>query len=511
MIMQVGPKKKIVIAGGGTAGWMAATLLARFASGAYSITLVESDAIGAIGVGEATIPQIHHFNNALGLDEAEFVAATKASYKLGIEFDGWLREGERYMHAFGVVGHSVGITPFRQVWLRARAEGQAGELGHYVFNEVVARAGRMGPPSDRSGSIADPVYAYHFDASLYAVYLRRKAEAAGVVRVEGMIERAELDPESGDISALLLDHDRRIEGDLFIDCTGFRALLIGQALGVTVEDWSDLLPCNRAIAVPCARSDAFRPYTQSLARTAGWQWRIPLQHRTGNGHVFCTDYMSEDEATAILLENLDGEPLDEPRAIRFAAGRREQAWARNCVAIGLSAGFMEPLESTSIHLIQSAVARLLKFLPTGGSDEKSRAAFNRMTEQEWVSIRDFLILHYRQNERVGQTFWDRCRSTAIPQSLADRIALYEESGIVISEPGDLFTEEAYTQVLIGQGLKAATCSPLTLGYQRDELAHFLRRLSESYQAKAQSFPTHASYVDAMVSKATRMSKKGVMA
>ncbi len=489
----------IVIAGGGTAGWMAAALLARFLP-KRKITLVESETIGTVGVGEATIPQIHLFNQALGLDEAQFVRETNATFKLGIEFDGWTRQGERYMHAFGPVGRTVGITPFRQLWLRAHAAGKAGPLGDYKFNEVAARAGRMAIPDPRQPRPSDLVYAYHFDASLYAGFLRRYAEERGVARVEGLIEDVEVDGQSGDIAALRLDGERRIEGKFFVDCTGFRSVLLGGALGVPFDDWSHLLPCDRAYAVPSARSEAFRPYTQAMARDAGWQWRIPLQHRTGNGHVFCSRFISEDEAAATLLANLDGEALDDPRLLRFTTGRRARAWERNCIAIGLAAGFMEPLESTSIHLVQSSLARLLKFLPDGDIGPQTRASFNRMTDVEWTLIRDFIVLHYSANARDG-AFWSMVRDMALPETLQEKIRLYQEGGTIIRQEADLFTDEAWTQVLAGQGIEARGVSPMAADVPLSELVDFLGMLSKGYRDVAAQLPSHADFVSSIVARA----------
>ena len=498
--------QNIVIAGGGTAGWMAAAALSRFLGRETQITMVESEAIGTVGVGEATIPQIHLYVGGLGLHEAEILRETKATYKLGIEFDGWLEPGHRYMHAFGIVGRAVGIIPFRQLWHRARAEGAAEEFGHYYFNEVAARMGRMAIPQDPPSAGLGLVHAYHFDASLFAAFLRRYAEERGVTRVEGKIADVERDGKSGDITALLLEGERRVKGDLFIDCTGFRSLLIGQTLGVPFNDWSNFLPCDRAFAVPCERSDAFRPYTQSLARKAGWQWRIPLQHRTGNGHVYCSSFISDDEAASILVANLDGEPRDEPRPLRFTAGQRAQAWSHNCVALGLAAGFMEPLESTSIHLVQTSIARLLTFLPQRSAGPAARDKFNRLTTTEWEQIRDFLTLHYKANRRTGEPFWDQCREMAIPDTLAEKIALFEEAAIIIRDDNELFTEEGWGQVMIGQGLKPRSFSPLAAALPADELANYLTKLADSYRRAAETLPTHAQFVDAMLAKVPRPSE-----
>ena len=497
----------IVIAGGGTAGWMAAAALSRFLGQDASITLVESEAIGIVGVGEATIPQIHLFVGGLGIHEADVIRETKATYKLGIEFDGWLKPGHRYMHAFGIVGRAVGIVPFRQLWHKARAEGTAEDFGHYYFNEVAARMGRMAIPEGPRNPALGLVHAYHFDASLFGVMLRRYAEERGVTRVEGKIEEVEREAESGDIAALLLDGGRRVAGDFFIDCTGFRSLLLGQTLGVAFKDWSNYLPCDRAFAVPCARSDEFRPYTQSIARKAGWQWRIPLQHRTGNGHVYCSDFISDHEAAATLLDNLDGEPLDDPRPLRFKAGQRDGVWSHNCLALGLAAGFMEPLESTSIHLVQSSIARLLTFLPKRASPA-ARDKFNRITTTEWEQIRDFIILHYKANRRTGEPFWDHCRTMPVPDTLAEKIALFEEAAIIVRDDMELFTEEGWGQVMIGQGLEPAAYSPVADAIPSDELAAYLAQLAQTYRRAAEALPTHAQFVDTMLAKAAR-SKEAV--
>lgn len=488
----------IVVAGGGTAGWMAAATLARFLEDGSRITLVESEAIGTVGVGEATIPQIQNLIVALGIDERDFLRATHATFKLGIEFGGWRDPSHSYIHAFGTVGRGSGLIPFRQLWLLGRNLGVAGDFGDYVQNSVAAYLRRMMGPSRQPSNLPDLVYAYHFDASLFATYLRRYAESRGVRRVEGRILEVERQTDRGGVKALNLEGERRVEGDLFIDCTGFRSLLLGESLGVRFEDWSHWLPNDRALAVPCERSDDFRPYTQSLARKAGWQWRIPLQHRTGNGHVYCSSAMSDDEAASILLANLDGKPLDDPRPLRFKAGRRVEAWRDNVVALGLAAGFMEPLESTSIHLVQSGIARLLRFLPRDEQFSAARSTFNRMTALEWEQIRDFLILHYKANGRVGEPFWDQCRAMPIPDTLAGKIALFEEAGAIFREDGELFTEEGWSQVMLGQGIMPRGWSPLADVVPTDELRDYLATLATAYRRRAESLPTHAEYVARLV-------------
>lgn len=489
------PISRIVIAGGGSAGWMTAAALGRFLDSRYQLTLVESEAIGTVGVGEATIPQINLFNAGLGIEERQFVAATQATYKLGIEFEGWTRPDHRYMHAFGPVGRGLGLVPFHHLWLKARAASIAEEYGAYSLNETAARAGRLTRRAQAGGTLPDLVHAYHFDAGLYAAFLRRFAEANGVRRVEGRIVSVERNGESGDIAALLLDGERRVEGQLFIDCTGFRSLLVGETLASPFIDWSHWLPCNRALAVPCERSPAFRPYTQSIAREAGWQWRIPLQHRTGNGHVYCSEFLSDDEAAAILLANLDGQPLDEPRPLRFTTGRRAEPWRGNCVALGLAAGFMEPLESTSIHLVQAGIARLLTYLPRTAIDPAMRAEFNRLSAFEWERIRDFIILHYKANGRPGP-FWRRCREMAVPDSLAEKLEPWRAGARIHREHEELFTEEGWAQVLIGQDVRPAEWHPLADQVEGEELGGYLKTLRAAYVQKVAAMPTHAEVVRA---------------
>jgi tryptophan 7-halogenase len=487
----------IVIAGGGTAGWVAAATFARFLGNRASITLVESDEIGTVGVGEATIPQIHNLIVGLGLDQADFLRRTNATFKLGIEFDGWNGHGSNYIHSFGYSGRGVGLIPFRQLWLRGRALGVANDLANYNFNIAAARLGRMATNA-ASTTIPDLVYAYHFDASLFARMLRDYAEERGVRRVEGMIASVERNPETGDIAALALNGERRVAGSLFIDCTGFRSLLLGEALEVPYLDWSQWLPCDSALAVPCQSSDAFRPYTQAMARSAGWQWRIPLQHRTGNGHVYCSRFISDDEAAKTLLDNLDGAPLADPRPIRFTSGRRAEFWSHNCLALGLAAGFMEPLESTSIHLVQSALARLLNVLPGDLTRMSSaRSSFNRLSASEWARVRDFIVLHYFANSREGE-FWDECRRMELPETLLDKIALFREAGLSMREEDELFLDESWGQVMIGQGIMPESWSPLADNVPGEDIGPFLATLAQSYRVKADSLPTHREFVASMV-------------
>ncbi len=493
---------RIVIVGGGTAGWMAAAAFARFLPTGYSITLIESDDIGTVGVGEATIPQINLFNGGLGIHEADFVRATQGSYKLGIEFAGWGAKemdgrNDRYIHAFGQVGRGLGLIGFHHYWRRARDAGFAKSLPHYILNHIAADAGRFAHSSrTQNGAVPPITYAYHFDAGLYARYLRTYAQARGAVRHEGIIGEIQRDAITGDISTLTLDNGTKVSGDIFIDCTGFRGLLIGETLGIGYDDWSHWLPCDSAIAVPCAAATdgGITPYTRATARKAGWQWRIPLQHRTGNGHVFCSKYISADEATATLLSHLDGEPLADPRQLRFTTGKRQAFWHKNVIAMGLASGFMEPLESTSIHLIQSAIARVLGALPRDTISTAEVNAYNRETAREYVAIRDFLILHYHANGRTGEPFWDACRAMNIPESLSAKIAVFTAQGRVDRHSDDLFTEPGWVQVMLGQGIIPQRWSPLADAISDDDLRGYLNSLEQVYHKEVDSLPLHSAYL-----------------
>ncbi len=495
--------QRIVIAGGGTAGWMAAAALSRFlnlngqsqsAKKQWSVTLVESEDIGTVGVGEATIPQIHLFNQSLGINEGEFVCATGGSFKLGIEFAGWDKPGESYLHAFGNIGRGLGLIPYHQYWLAHLAAGGKTDLWSASPNAHAARQNRFGHVTNRPGAPPSGVaYAYHFDASLYAAFLRRYAESGGVTRKEGKIDAVHLDGESGDIRSLKLADGSEIEGDLFIDCTGFRGLLIEEALASGYDDWSHWLPCNRAWAVPCESVSPLTPYTRSTARDAGWQWRIPLQRRTGNGHVYCSDYISDDEAAQVLLDNLDGAALSDPRQLQFTTGKRKQIWKKNCVALGLSSGFLEPLESTSIHLIQSGIARLLNFLPSGEIAAADVDEFNAQSDFEFAAIRDFIILHYRLNGREG-AFWKRCRTMDIPDSLSQKIALFSANGRITRHNEELFTELGWLQVMWGQGLRPAGHHPLADQLEQAQLDEFISLASRHAAHVAAQMPDHADYI-----------------
>ncbi|MEZ5681814.1 MAG: tryptophan halogenase family protein [Erythrobacter sp.] len=494
--MSAGSDFDIVIVGGGTAGWMSAAALARFAPRAHRIALVESEAIGTVGVGEATIPAIRVFNDALGIDEAEFLQATSGSLKLGIAFEGWREPGHDYMHAFGPIGRPIGLVHFKDHWARANALGFARPLAHYSVNEVAGRTMRV-PGKRPSATQSEVPFAYHFDAGLYAGFLREYAEAREVSRHEGTVSAVERDAESGDIAAIVLADGRKIAGDFFIDCTGFRGLLIEQELSAGYEDWTHWLPCDRAIAVPCSPGGGLLPYTRSIARKAGWQWRIPLQHRIGNGIVYCSEFMDDDEAAQVLLANLDGAPQADPRPLCFATGKRRKLWERNCLAVGLSSGFMEPLESTSIHLIQSTITRFLTMLPRGPVDASVRDEFNRMADFEFARIRDFLILHYKANGRTGEPFWDRCRDMDIPETLASKIDQFRSSGVFRQVHEELFTEDAWLQVMVGQGIFPQSWNAMADDLDEAKLREFLGVIEQSTLDQVRTMPMHIDVLAAV--------------
>ena len=493
--MEDGSLRRIVIVGGGTAGWMTAAALSRFCVPRFEVVLVESDEIGTIGVGEATIPSIMQFNEALGINEAEFLSATGATYKLGIAFEGWGKPDEGYVHAFGLVGAALGVVPFHHYWLRGRKLGIAKPLGHYVLHTLAIAANRFAHITPPAGSPLPPLpYAFHFDASLYAKFLRGFAEGRGIVRQEGRIVAVERNQQNGDIGAVVLANGSRVVGDLFIDCSGFRGLLIEQELEAGFEDWTHWLQCDRAVAVPCARVDPLVPLTRSIARKAGWQWRIPLQHRIGNGHVFNSDHISEDEATAILLANLDGEAMAEPRTIRFKTGRRSKCWVRNVVAIGLSSGFIEPLESTSIHLIQTAITRLIDLLPDGEISEATRDDYNARSAFETERIRDFIILHYHANQRDGEPFWDGLRAMDVPEPLKHKIDQFRSTGRVVPSFDELFDTRAWIHVMIGQNIIPRSYHPVADILPEPRLKEFLDGLERSHLQQVQRMSDHAEFV-----------------
>ena len=502
MTGQQHPIRHIVIVGGGTAGWMCAAAAAHVLNdGRRRITLVESDAIGIIGVGEATIPPILAFNAMLGIDEAAFVAATHATFKLGIEFHGWGRPDDRYVHPFGALGRDFDGVAFHQLWLRHQTADGVGPLEDYWISAAAARRARFDRPrGDPRSPLSGISYAYHFDAAAYAAFLRTFAEQRGVERIEGRIGSVEQDAD-GDVAAVLLDDGRRVAGDLFVDCSGFRSLLLGEAMGVPYHDWSHWLPCDRAVAVPCERRDPLVPLTRATARPAGWQWRIPLQHRTGNGHVYSSGFMDDDAAEALLLANLDAPASDTPRRLRFVTGRRERMWQGNVVALGLSAGFIEPLESTSIHLIQSGISKLIALFPDKRIAAVERNEYNRLMIAQFDAVRDFVILHYKANQRHGEPFWDHVRSMDIPDSLAGKIALFAEKGRLFRYDDDLFSVPSWVAVLLGQHVVPRAFDPVTASLDEGGVIAAMKAMRAGIASIADAMPQHADFVAGLVSAA----------
>ncbi len=488
--------KKILIVGGGTAGWMAGALLSKLFKGLYEITLIESEAIGIVGVGEATIPAIKKYNELLGLDENEFMRMTQGSFKLGIQFVDWLRQGTSYIHGFGVIGRDLEWLRCHQYWLQANQRGAAGDFSDYSINTAACHDNRFmrADPKMAESPLGHIAHAFHFDAALYAKYLRGLGEAKGVRRREGKIADVTLRAEDGFVESVTMEDGEVITADLFIDCSGFRGLIIEQALKTGYEDWTHWLPCDRAMAVPCARVEPFTPYTRSTARTAGWQWRIPLQHRTGNGHVYSSRFIDDADAERILLSNLDGEQLAEPNRLRFVTGKRKQVWNRNCVSLGLASGFLEPLESTSIHLIQSCLIRMVRMLPDADFDPATIAEFNRQTDFEYERIRDFIILHYKATERDDTEFWRHCRDMEIPDTLQRKMDLWMSNGRIFREDEELFGEESWIQVFLGQGMIPRGYDPLVNIKTDGEIDEFLGNVETVIRKCVALMPDHCAYV-----------------
>jgi len=441
-------KARVVIAGGGTAGWLTAYSLVKRLGNLLEITLVESDQIGTVGVGEATIPTMRAFHQLVEIDEREFMRATQATFKLGIAFENWGAPGESYSHSFGVIGQSTWMAEFHQYWMEARANGFGGSLEDYCLELKAAKAGKFAVKAGNT-----PLnYAFHLDATAYAGFLRRKGESLGVQRIEGRIIETAVDPYTGNIQSLELEQGEKITGDFFVDCTGFNSLLLGKVLGVEYEDWSHWLVADRALAVQTESAGPPPPYTCAIAHPCGWQWRIPLQHRTGNGIVYSSRFCSDEDARSILIGNVTGKNITEHRLLKFKAGRRKKAWHKNCVAIGLSSAFLEPLESTSIHLITTALVRLMRLFPFSGESAPLAERFNHETRFELEAVRDFIILHYKQTQRDDSEFWNYCRTMAIPDSLTHRIEIFKENGYVWPDSVNLFRVDSWVQVMMGQGL-----------------------------------------------------------
>ena len=490
--------KRIVIVGGGTAGWMAAAALSRLKTGHdLDIVLIESEAIGTVGVGEATIPPFVEFNQLIGVDEQDLLAASQGSFKLGIQFENWGRKGDSYIHPFGAYGYQMGGIAFHQVWHKFRGDGDKRPIQVFNVETMAAYFGKFARSADFQRDDVPPInYAYHLDAGRYAALLRRVSEGRGVVRKEGRIGDVKLDGETGHVASVVMDSGEDVSGDLFIDCSGFRGLLIEQALETGYEEWTHWLPCNRAVALPCGRDDGAPPppFTKATAHDAGWQWQVPLQHRNGNGHVYCSDYMSDDQALDILVNNLAGKPAADPNFLRFVTGRRKKFWNKNVIALGLSAGFMEPLESTSIHLIHTGINKLMALLSLDGINQMQEDSFNRLTAKEYARIRDFLILHYNATERGDTEFWNYCRTMDVPDSLTEKVELFRLNGQIFREDDELFTETSWAAVMMGQrigmGGNNAIANTLDVADTRKELDE----MEKSIRFLVQKMPGHGEYL-----------------
>jgi tryptophan 7-halogenase len=490
-------KVRVVVVGGGTAGWMTAAALAKLLPARASVHLVESEAIGIVGVGEATLPHIRGFNERLGIDEADFMAATRATFKLGIEFRDWGQQGDNYIHPFGTFGSGKGNVEFHHYWNRLHEEAAgAPPIGDYSMAVTMAYMNRFARPDPDPDKIESTFnYAYQFDATLFAPYLRRIAEGLGARRTEGRIVDVELDGASGDIAAVVLQSGERIEGDLFVDCSGFVSLIIGKALGEPFEDWAKWLPCDRAVAMPCRTRTPLTPYTSAIAMPAGWRWRIPLQHRTGNGYVYSSAFTSDDEARSGLVGAVEGEPIAEPRILKFRAGRRTRSWVRNCIAVGLSSGFLEPLESTSIYLIQAAITGLVELFPERRISPLDRDEFNRLIDMEYDRIRDFLILHYHATERSGTDFWDYVRTMDVPDTLGEKLELFRRRGRVVKYREGVFLDASWVAVYIGQRVIPQGHDIRADLPSRAALTQGMEALRSEMRATAERMPDHRAHVE----------------
>ncbi|ALO35509.1 tryptophan halogenase [Colwellia sp. MT41] len=480
---------KIVIAGGGTAGWMAAASLSKLLGKSFDITLVESDEIGTVGVGEAAIPTLTAFHRLLGINEQAFMKATHATFKLGISFENWKKGDDEYMHGFGRVGKECWAGEFQHFWLHGKQNNIDFGFEHYSPEIQAAKAEKF---ALAKGGLN---YSYHLDASLYAKFLRTFAEAHGVKRIEGKIIDVAKDSKTGDIKSLQLANGNVIEGQLFIDCTGFVGLLIEKALHTGYEDWSHWLPCDSAVAVQTKSVSAPLPYTRSIARESGWQWRIPLQHRVGNGLVFCSKYLADDDAKTLLMNNIEGEPIKQPRVIKFKTGRRRKGWNKNCVALGLSSGFLEPLESTSIHLIMSGILRLIRLFPFEGISPSAVNEYNQQLTTELEHIRDFIILHYHATERADTPFWQYCKNMEIPDSLKQRLALFKETGRIFTAEGELFRVDSWAQVMLGQGVYPEQYHQIAAIMKPHELDKFLSDIRQTIDKAVANLPSHQSFLE----------------
>lgn len=486
----------IVIVGGGTAGWMtAAGLSTMLGPTGLNITLIESEAIGIVGVGEATLPHIKFFNESIGINEAEFMAATSATFKLGIEFVNWGKIGDSYIHPFGEFGLANAGVGFHHYWRSMMDDPSTGALDEYSLPILASRMAKFQPPSDDIRSVHSTYrYAYQFDATKYAPFLRKHAEARSVKRIEGKLTDVQLHPESGDIISVQLENGDIITGDLFIDCTGFRGVLSEGALKTGYDEWTHYLPCDRAVAAPCESSGPLLPYTRATADKSGWRWRIPLQHRTGNGHVYASAFISDEEAATSLIDNLDGELMAEPRFLRFTTGKRKKLWNRNCISIGLSGGFLEPLESTSIYLIQEGITKLLEYFPTLTSANIDRQEYNDLMDLEFERVRDFLILHYHATQRHDSDFWHYMRTMTIPDSLSEKMELFKSRGRVTAYDRGLFLQPSWIAVYLGQRIIPDAWDERVGILADTEVKRHLSGLKQLMQRSASEMPSHADYI-----------------
>lgn len=494
----------IVIVGGGSSGWMSAALLSRLTGQKYQIQLIESDEISTIGVGEATIPAIKVYNQLCGIDEMDFIRETKATFKLGIEFCHWGAKGDSYFHAFGALGRQWEWQSFYQYWLKAKKLGQALPFEHYCITAMMAQQGKF-MPADASrpkSPLAEIAYAYHFDAGLYARYLRKVSEQRGVMRHEGKIVAVIQQPQSGHIKELVLEDGRVVQGDLFLDCSGLRSLLIEQTLKAGFDDWSHWLPANRAWAVPSEVMTEIPPFTRALAHEAGWQWRIPLQHRTGNGLVFSNHFLSEDQAQQTLLHHLPTPATAEPRLIKFTTGKRKKMWQGNCVAIGLASGFLEPLESTSLHLVQTAITRLIHLFPDSQFLQANIDHYNALADEEMCRIRDFIIAHYAVTSRNDSEFWNYCRTMTLPESLQQKLDIFRAHGRVHRVADELFREDSWVQLLLGQGLLPRSYDPLVELKSPAELVDFMQTTTQVIRSCVDLMPSHQDFLTRLSCAAT---------
>jgi tryptophan 7-halogenase len=487
---------KIAIVGGGTAGWMTAAVFAKvLGTEKYQIQLIESDEIATIGVGEATIPSILALNKLLGIEEAEFMRKTQATFKVGIEFINWGAIGESYMHSFGAYGVNIGLLHFYNYWLKLHQQGKTKDIGEYSITAQAAKHNKfLHPVSTANSPLSQIKYAYHFDAGLYARQLRAYSESMGVKRIENKIVKVNLRAGDGFIDSLLLSDGAVVEAELFIDCSGFKGLLIEEALKTGYEDWSHLLLCDSAIAVQSKNKDAPPPFTRATAHSAGWQWRIPLQERAGNGHVYASRFMDDETAKKILLDNIEGETITEPKLIRFKTGMRRKFWNKNCVAIGLSSGFIEPLESTSIHLIQKSIATLFECFPTSGFNQVDIDKYNDKLQTDLLLIRDFVLLHYKATRRTDSEFWTHCKTMDVNQSLQSKIALFENAGKLFRDNNELFTEESWISVLNGQGIVANDYNPLVDVLAEADLDRMSNDIKSAIARSVESMPSHSDFI-----------------